>query len=155
MKLAKDIFLPSVKDVTDIPTKKALNEIIRILRDDHRDVFTDGLSVDATLTSALANIVILLVAKHTHSNKTTLDAIQEALTTALKGYYDDAVTKAHSKDNDADLDPIFEATFEKVVNKGAEDGYAGLDSDGEVPSAQLPFSLAPDNRQYVYVTNKI
>ena len=38
----------------------------------------------------------------------------------------DAVTKKHTQNTDTDLDATFEATFEKVANKDATGGYAGL-----------------------------
>lgn len=46
---------------------------------------------------------------HTHSNKATLDAIQEALTTVLKTAYDGAVTDSHSHSNKLTLDAIEQA----------------------------------------------
>jgi len=46
---------------------------------------------------------------HSHTNKVTLDAIEEALTTALKADYDDAVSKEHEHSNKATLDNIEEA----------------------------------------------
>lgn len=47
--------------------------------------------------------------KHSHSNKTTLDAIEQPLTTALKTSYDDAVTKSHTHSNKSTLDLIEQA----------------------------------------------
>ncbi len=46
---------------------------------------------------------------HTHSNITTLNAIQEAFTTALKSAYDGAVTNSHAHSNKTTLDNIQEA----------------------------------------------
>lgn len=43
---------------------------------------------------------------HSHSNKVTLDNIQEALTTSLKNSYDSAVTASHSHSNKSTLDSI-------------------------------------------------
>ena len=45
---------------------------------------------------------------HSHANKAILDAIEQALTTALKTAYDDAVTKKHEHLNKATLDLIEE-----------------------------------------------
>lgn len=47
--------------------------------------------------------------KHEHANKTILDAIEEAFTTALKTAYDSAVDLAHGHANIAILDAIDEA----------------------------------------------
>ncbi len=46
---------------------------------------------------------------HSHSNKTTLDNITEAFTTALKASYDAAVTASHSHSNMSILNSITEA----------------------------------------------
>jgi len=46
---------------------------------------------------------------HSHSNKATLDNIQEALTTALKSNYDTAYTNNHTHSNKATLDSIQQA----------------------------------------------
>jgi len=43
-----------------------------------------------------------------------------------------ALTDVHAQNNDNDLDPTFEATFEKVANKDAVSGYAGLDASQKV-----------------------
>ena len=59
---------------------------------------------------------------HTHSNKTTLDAVTAAFTTALKSAYDAAVTAAHAHTNKATLDLIQEA-FTTAL-KSTYDGYA-------------------------------
>lgn len=47
--------------------------------------------------------------KHTHANKTTLDLIEEAFTSALKTAYDGAVTDSHTHTNKVTLDLIEEA----------------------------------------------
>ena len=60
---------------------------------------------DLTTHEALYNHVLL----HLHSNKSILDNIQEALTSALKTAYDNAVTKTHEHANKATLDLIEEA----------------------------------------------
>ncbi len=46
---------------------------------------------------------------HSHLNKATLDLIEQALTTALKAAYDDAVTKVHEHSNKAVLDLVEES----------------------------------------------
>ena len=115
-------------------------------------------------TSAVAN-------EHTHSNKATLDAIEEALTTALKGNYDTAYTHSQvttgnphnvtksdvglgNVDNTADADkPVSTAQQtaldlkEDKANKGVANGYAELDASGTVPTAQLP-SFVDDVLEY-------
>lgn len=50
----------------------------------------------------------------------------------------DAVSKKHTQNADTDLDATFEATFEKVANKGAANGYCGLDGSGLVDGDDLP-----------------
>ncbi|MDP2363884.1 MAG: hypothetical protein Q8M94_08960, partial [Ignavibacteria bacterium] len=49
-----------------------------------------------------------------------------AVDTNLSAAGQDAITKKHSQNTDTDLDATFEATIEKVANKGATGGYAGL-----------------------------
>jgi hypothetical protein len=63
-----------------------------------------------------------VAASHAHSNKSTLDSIQEALTTALKTAYDSAVTNNHTHSNKATLDSIT-AAFTTAL-KATYDGYA-------------------------------
>jgi hypothetical protein len=55
----------------------------------------------------------------------------------LSAYAQDAITKRHTQNGDTDLDPTFEATFEKNANKGAASGYAPLDAASKVPTANL------------------
>jgi len=52
----------------------------------------------------------------------------------------DAISKKHAANGDTDLDGTFEATFEKVANKGAAAGYCPLVSS-VVPLANLPATL--------------
>lgn len=59
----------------------------------------------------------------------------------------------HEQNTDTDLDPTFEATFEKVANKGAPNGYASLDSGGKVPSNQLISSLMEYKGTWDALTN--
>lgn len=47
-----------------------------------------------------------------------------------------------------------DATAELVTRKGAANGYAGLGSDGKVPSAQLPAGSAPDLSGYQQTSAK-
>ena len=53
---------------------------------------------------------------HTHLNKTILDGIQEALTTALKNAYDAAVSDSHTHTNKTILDNIEEALTTALKN---------------------------------------
>jgi len=53
----------------------------------------------------------------------------------------DAVSKRHAANGDTDLDATFEATFEKVANKGAVSGYAPLDAGQLVLLANIPATL--------------
>ncbi len=46
---------------------------------------------------------------HSHANKTTLDAIEQAFTSALKTAYDGAVTNSHAHSNKSTLDSIEQA----------------------------------------------
>jgi len=60
-------------------------------------------------TASAANLKDAVTKKHSHSNQTTLDAIEQAFTTALKSSYDSAVTNSHTHSNKATLDSIQEA----------------------------------------------
>lgn len=97
--------------------------------------------------------------QHTHSNKSTLDLITEAFTTALKSAYDDAVswistngtnlTNHLSDTNNPHSVTKTQVGLSNVTNdaqiplsqKGANSGVAELDSGGKVPVSQLPSSL--------------
>ena len=46
--------------------------------------------------------------------------------------------------------PPLAFTPENSANKGAEDGYAALDSDGKMPAAQLPGSVSQTNQSNTY-----
>jgi hypothetical protein len=50
----------------------------------------------------------------------------------------DAITKKHAKNADTDLESTFEATFEKVANKDAASGYAGLSAGSKLATSQMP-----------------
>lgn len=64
-------------------------------------------------------------ARHTHSNKGVLDAVEQALTTSLKTSYDDAVTKAHTHSNKDILDATT-ASFTTALESEIEDATAGV-----------------------------
>lgn len=78
---------------------------------DENNIVDKAESVDdgAGNASSASDIKDTITKKHEHSNKTVLDLIQEALTTALKSIYDDAVFKAHEHSNKVTLDLIEEA----------------------------------------------
>ena len=83
-------------------------------------------------TATAANIDTAVTNSHTHSNKTTLDAVTEAFTTALKSTYDGYASTISGKQDSLGF------TAENSANKGVANGYASLGSDGLVPIAQLP-----------------
>ena len=60
------------------------------------DVVLQWANITGKPTSAVADIDSAVSQRHTHSNKATLDSIQEALTTALKSNYDTAYTHSQS-----------------------------------------------------------
>lgn len=76
----------SAVDIKDAVTKKHSNSLDHAAHSDDQD---------------LTGLV--------HSNRTVLDAIQEAFTTILKSSYDAAVTASHSHSNKSVLDNIQEA----------------------------------------------
>lgn len=84
---------------------------------DHAHLLNKGTKTHATIDSELAAAT---AASHTHANKTTLDAIQQALTTALKANYDAAYAALHSHSNKTTLDAIQEALT--TILKNAYDG---------------------------------
>jgi hypothetical protein len=61
--------------------------------------------------------------KHSHANKTTLDAVEEALTTVLKAAYDAAVLASHAHSNKAVLDAIQEA-LTTALKSNYDDAYS-------------------------------
>jgi hypothetical protein len=81
------------KDLTGNPHDAQASEI---------DTTDSGLTVQDKIDN-------LDVDTHSHSNKTVLDQIQEALTTLLKASYDSAVTDSHTHSNKATLDAIEQA----------------------------------------------
>lgn len=77
----------------------------------------EALQKISDLTASLTNYVLKVTGKslvadteiakiHEHTNKATLDLIQEALTTALKNAYDDAVSNSHTHANKTALDNV-------------------------------------------------
>ena len=80
---------------------------------------------------------------HSHANKALLDTYAQTEVNLA-----DAVTKKHTQNADTDLDATFEATFEKIANKGAVSGYAELDVGSKVPVAQLGTGT-PDGTKYL------
>lgn len=77
---------------------------------------------------------------HSHSNKTILDAIQEAFTTALKTSYDWLVTNITS---------VWKTTTDNfVASKGQVSGLAPLDTASKVPTVNLG-GVGADNTKYL------
>lgn len=94
-----------------------------------------------------ANTLALLADIVTHAALTTgvhgvgagtVAKVSDIATDAnLSAAAQDAISKRHSQNTDTDLDAAFEATFEKVANKGAISGYAPLDAGQLVPVVNL------------------
>ena len=85
---------------------------------------------------------------HTHANKATLDAIQQALTTALKSNYDSAYSAMHSHSNKTVLDNTQEA-FTTAL-KSTYDGYAaGKENAGAAAAAVAAHELAYDHTDFL------
>jgi hypothetical protein len=82
---------------------------------DKAETLDDG--VGNTVTAANAKDAV--EKRHEHTNKTTLDAVEEALTTALKADYDDAVSKEHEHANKTLLDTYTqtEANLADAISK--------------------------------------
>ena len=102
--------------------------------------------------------------KHSHSNKTTLDLIEEAFTSALKTAYDSCVTKKHTHSNKTELDKVTDGDHDVIssgnphsvtkseiglsnvtnneqiplAQKAVANGVATLGADSKIPNAQLP-----------------
>lgn len=107
--------------------------------------------------SDVTNLVTDLAAKETPTGAQTKVDAHKDLTTGIHGVgagtvakvtdiasdsnlsanAQDAVTKRHTQNADTDLDATFEATFEKVANRGAVSGYAPLDAGSKVPTVNL------------------
>jgi len=71
-------------------------------------------------------------ASHSHSNKSTLDLIEQAFTTALKSTYDGYAT---GKQDTLGFTP------ENISNKGAVSGYCELDANQKIPTSRIPDSI--------------
>jgi hypothetical protein len=82
--------------------------------------------------------------------------IADALSKKHANTLDHSNSLDHTQNTDTDLETTFEATFEKVANKGAANGYAPLGADSKVPSANLPSSTGgfefPIGAVYLEVT---
>jgi len=107
---------------------------------DHNKTAHDALNIDADTVDGdhLSDIESTMDSKITthkgdasahHTKYTDAEAV-----TAAKADADisDAISKKHAQNSDTDLDDAFEATFEKVANKGAANGYASLDASSVV-----------------------
>ena len=118
--------------------------------DGHSHVAADVTDFEAAV-SANADVAANTAAVHTHDN-------YEELAKVTDGDHDVSTINPHNvtatqvglgnADNTADVDkPISAATqtaldlAEKLINKGAVNGYAELDGSGKVPSAQLPAAV--------------
>lgn len=129
----------------------------------------NGLPIMATNTDGQVSGAVN--ASHSHSNLATLDAITEALTTALKTSYDAAVTASHSHSNKSVLDAtqesfttVLKTSYDWLVtnittawkttvdnfiaSKGAANGLAPLDANSKVPTTNLGGAGA-DNTKYL------
>ncbi len=90
---------------------------------DKAETLDDGVGNVVTAAQALAAVN----ASHGHSNKVTLDAIEEAFTTALKTAYDAAVAASHTHLNKAILDAIEEA-FTSALKTNYDLAYSRMGS---------------------------
>ncbi len=103
-----------VFDATDWlkPYGEAVGDMLKSVYDidddgivDKAETIDDGEGASATAV----DVADAVTKKHDHANKTTLDAIEEAFTTALKTAYDGAVADQHTHANITILDAIEEA----------------------------------------------
>lgn len=104
------------------------------------------------------------LALHAHSNKTALDNVSgtntgdDAANSTANSYADGKVSDAIS-DGVTTIAPSQNAVFDALVlkentnNKGANNGYAPLDSGGKVPIANLPSTLLKYIGQWNASTN--
>jgi len=116
-------FKSGVPTYADLPTEGNEQNDARITNDTHHLYVWDSSSwidqgdlidltwaaIEGKPSSTPANIDDAVDKKHAHSNKTILDAIQEALTTALKSDYDGAVNDSHTHANKDQLDGWIES----------------------------------------------
>lgn len=123
-----------VFDATDWlkPYGEAVGDMLKSVYDTGDNGIVDKAeTIDDGVDSATAADVADAVAKkHDHSNKATLDAIEEAFTTALKTAYDGAVAAQHTHANITILDAIEEAftTALKALYDKASSSRALYDS---------------------------
>jgi len=82
----------------------------------HTQGTDQGLDTGGLNQSTAADVKDAVDKKHAHLNKIVLDAIQEALTTALKNAYDGAVADSHTHSNKVTLDAIQEAFTTALKN---------------------------------------
>jgi len=97
------------------------------------DIVDKAESIDdgAGNTASAADLKDAVTKKHEHSNKATLDAIEQEFTTALKASYDGAVTNSHTHSNKTILDAI-EVAFTTALKSNYDEAYnrrAQYDSD--------------------------
>ncbi len=109
-------------------------------RSDHRHPLPTTAQLGAAAavhTHTVADVTGLQNALDTKSSTTHTHTIAQvsALQSALDGKA--AVAHTHAQSDISGLTASLAAT-EKLVNKGAANGYAPLDSSGKVPSANLP-----------------
>jgi hypothetical protein len=99
-----------------------LGDMLKSVYDNDEDGIVDkaeSLDDGAGNISSAVDVKDAVDKKHTHINKVTIDAIEEAFTTALKTAYDDAVTKKHIQNTDTKLDEGGENEVSAEQVKGA------------------------------------
>lgn len=79
-------------------------EWVKLTEGESLDLVLDWSNVENRPTSSTADIDSAVAQKHSHSNKSILDATTASFTTALKATYDDAVAKEHTHSNKSILD---------------------------------------------------
>ncbi len=88
---------------------------------------------------------------HTHTNKNTLDNIEEAFTNALKSNYDDAAVKAHDQNSD---NKLAEGTADEVTAADASDAVAKKHNQNtDTHTSENDFGIGDgDNSSHKYLT---
>ena len=150
---ADKVHTHTASDITDFDTKVSNNSDVSS-NTSARHTHANKALLD-TYDQTNADLADAVSKKHTHSNKSILDATEESFTTALKGNYDTAyshsqltsgnphnVTKA-----DVGLGNVTNDAQIPLSQKGVAGGVAELDSNGIVPSSQLP-SYVDDVLEY-------
>lgn len=131
------VYEPADANIQDAVTKR------------HTQGTDQGLDTGGASAVTAAQCKQAVTDDHTHTNKSTLDTYTQTEVNLA-----DAVSKKHSNTSDhvpnadTDLDATFEATLEKVANKGAVSGYAPVDAAQKVPTANLGGAGA-DNTKYL------